>query len=343
MRLRTTPDGLIVDDPASGGWISLPAALRVAGREHDDALAAAATDALAFLRGGADVREAAAALLDDVRGEPGVAADPAAAVVPFAMRSLRAFSVWESHMVGSARTIARRFMPAPVGRVAGAFERVTGRTFPPFKPKPKFYEVPAFYMGNHTAVLADGEDVGWPRHTGYLDFELELAFVLARPVADCTPQEGRAAIGGWFVLNDWSARDVQADDYRRNVFGPVVKAKTFATSIGCDVVTADEIPDWTAVTGRVRVDGEVWCEGATAGAAHDVGDMVAHAALGEHLDAGDVLATGTMPGCCGLELDRWITPGQTVRLEIDGIGTLTNRVVRAPAPAPATPRVVVPA
>ena len=73
--------------------------------------------------------------------------------------------------------------------------------------------------------------------------------------------------------------------------------------------------------------GEVWCEGTTAGAVHDIGDMLAYASAGERLQAGDVISTGTFPGCCGLELDRWITPGQTVELEIDGIGTVTNTIV----------------
>jgi 2-keto-4-pentenoate hydratase/2-oxohepta-3-ene-1,7-dioic acid hydratase in catechol pathway len=70
----------------------------------------------------------------------------------------------------------------------------------------------------------------------------------------------------------------------------------------------------------------VWCEGTTADPQHTLGAMLAYASAGERLDAGDVISTGTMPGCCGLELDRWIQPGQTVELEIDGIGTLTNRV-----------------
>ena len=112
-------------------------------------------------------------------------------------------------------------------------------------------------MANHTSVLANGQDMGWPRHTKFLDFELEMACVLARPLVDATPEEALDAVGGWFVLNDWSARDVQADDARRNVFGPVIKAKTFANSIGCDVLTADALPDWTAATGRVRGDGEL--------------------------------------------------------------------------------------
>jgi 2-keto-4-pentenoate hydratase/2-oxohepta-3-ene-1,7-dioic acid hydratase in catechol pathway len=167
--------------------------------------------------------------------------------------------------------------------------------------------------------------------------ELELACVLAKPLIDATPEQARAAVGGWFVLNDWSARDVQADDARHNIFGPVIKSKTFAASIGCDIVTADELGDWTQATGRVRVDGEVWCEGATAGPAHDIDEMLAYASQGEQLDAGDIISTGTMPGCCGLELDRWITPGQTVELEIDRIGKLSNRVSNGAAPTTAFP------
>ena len=58
----------------------------------------------------------------------------------------------------------------------------------------------------------------------------------------------------------------------------------------------------------------------------DVGEQLAFASQGERLEPGDVISTGTMPGCCGLELDRWIQPGQTVELEIDGIGTLANRI-----------------
>jgi 2-keto-4-pentenoate hydratase/2-oxohepta-3-ene-1,7-dioic acid hydratase in catechol pathway len=128
---------------------------------------------------------------------------------------------------------------------------------------------------------------------------------------------------------------VQADDARHNIFGPVIKSKTFANSIGCDVLTADALPDWQRVTGRVRVDGELWCEGSTAGAQHDVGEMLAYASRGERLMPGDIVSTGTMPGCCGLELDRWIKPGQTVELEIDGIGTLTNTVSADATPSTA--------
>jgi 2-keto-4-pentenoate hydratase/2-oxohepta-3-ene-1,7-dioic acid hydratase in catechol pathway len=311
MKLRRTAEGLIAQ-AEDGRWMRLPGE----------------TDLVDFLARGEAARAAAQEVLD----AGGAIAEPGDAILPFQPRSMRAFMLWESHYVASARMLVKRFFPPPAARAVAGYERLTGRTFPKLKPNKRFYETPSFYVANHAALLADGEQMWWPSHTEYLDFELELAFVLAKPLADATPEEAAAAVGGWFVLNDWSARDVQAEDLRDNPFGPVVKSKTFANSIGADVITADELPDWQRATGRVRVDGEVWCEGTTVGAAHDIGAMLAYASAGERLEPGDVISTGTMPGCCGLELDRWIQTGQTVELEIDGIGTLRNQISAAAAP-----------
>jgi 2-keto-4-pentenoate hydratase/2-oxohepta-3-ene-1,7-dioic acid hydratase in catechol pathway len=332
MKLRRTTEGLIAQ-VEGGRWISLPKARQLAG-SGVELSELEATDLVVFLAGGERAREAARAAIDAAVSNPGsAAADPADAILPLQPRSMRAFMLWESHLVASSRMLVKRFFPPPAAKVVAGYERVTGRTFPKLKPNKRFYETPSFYMANHAAVLADGEEMWWPSHTEYLDFELELAFVLSRPLADATPEEAAEAVGGWFVLNDWSARDVQAEDARENIFGPVVKSKTFANSIGSDVITTDELPDWQAARGRVRVDGEVWCEGTTAGAAHDIGAMLAYASAGERLEPGDVISTGTMPGCCGLELDRWIRAGQTIELEIDGIGTLRNRISADAKPA----------
>jgi 2-keto-4-pentenoate hydratase/2-oxohepta-3-ene-1,7-dioic acid hydratase in catechol pathway len=332
MKLRRTAEGLIAR-AEDGSWVSLPAARRLGGAAAELG-EAEASDMVAFLAGGERARAAAGEAIELAAGSPGTAiADPGAAILPLRPRSLRAFMLWEPHLVASSRMLVKRFFPPPAARVVSGYERLSGRTFPKLKPNKRFYETPAFYMANHAALLGDGEEMWWPSHTRYLDFELELAFVLAKPLADATPEEAAGAVGGWFVLNDWSARDVQAEDARENIFGPVVKSKTFANSIGADVITADELPDWRAATGRVRVDGEVWCEGSTADPAHDVGAMLAYASAGERLQPGDVISTGTMPGCCGLELDRWIQVGQTVELEIDGIGTLSNRVSATAKPS----------
>src|SRR5512133_1670323 len=243
MRLRMTPGGLIAEDTARRRWAHLP--------EEGDLLS--------FLSGG---REAVARAQAALAGAE--TADAADAVLPFRPRSIRAFMLWEQHVIASSRMLVKDFFPAPAAKGMLGYERITGTSFPTLKPKERFREAPTFYVANHTSVLADGQEMWWPSHTKFLDFELELACVLARPLADATPEEALDAVGGWFVLNDWSARDVQADDARRNIFGPVIKAKTFANSIGSDVVTADALPDWTTATGRVRVDGELWCEGATA-------------------------------------------------------------------------------
>ncbi len=320
MLLRTTPSGPAVHDAASDRWLDVG---RLLGADP-------VPDLVGLL--GDDARRAAIeAALPEASNADEV--DPSTAGLPFATRSMRAFMVYPSHLEQSARMLVRRFFPAPQARAVATFERVTGRTFPKLKPNAAFWAAPPMYVGNHAAMLPDGREVWWPSYTRFLDFELELACVLAHPLSDATPEEARAAIGGWLVLNDWSARDVQAQDARTSVFGPVVKSKTFANSIGADVLTADALPDWKAVTGRVLVDGELWCEGSTADAAWDIGDMLAHASKGEYLDAGDVVSTGTMPGCCGLELDRWVRAGQTVRMEIDGIGSLTTPISADATPA----------
>lgn len=324
MKLRRIEEGLIVQHE-NGGW------LRLAG---EGLTGEQSTDMVAFLSGGDETLAAAEAIVSSGKTEN---ADPSGAGIPFSPRSMRAYMLWEDHVIQSSRMLVKRFFPPPAAKAVAGFERVTGKTFPKLKPNARFYEAPTFYVANHGALVADGDPMWWPSHTKWLDFELELAFVLAKPLSDATPEEAADAIGGWFVLNDWSARDVQADDARRNIFGPVVKSKTFANSVGSDVITADEMPDWTRVTGRVRVDGELWCEGSTAGPQYDVGEMLAFASAGELLEPGDVVSTGTMPGCCGLEIDRWIQPGQTVELEIDGIGTLSNTIESDAQPRNARP------
>ncbi len=311
MKLGLDRGSLVAWDGGTGRWV-------VVGEPWGH-------DLLAFLAGGADAIRAAARTVADPHRVTG----DAPAGLPFAPASLRAFAFWESHMINGARGMVAQFAPPALRRLARGFEAVTGRVLPPLRPRPNFYRVPQFYMGNHRSVLSDGAVVEWPSFARVLDFELELGAVVARPVKDCTAAEGPAAIGGFVLMNDWSARDTQWDDTRRGTFGGVVKAKTFAGAMSAVVVTADEVlPRWRALTGRVLVNGEVWAQGSSASPTHELGAAVAYAARGEWLAPGDVLSSGTLPGLCGLELRRFPQPGDVVRLELDlGAGepvTLTN-------------------
>jgi 2-keto-4-pentenoate hydratase/2-oxohepta-3-ene-1,7-dioic acid hydratase in catechol pathway len=288
---------LAVQDPGSGAWTALAPESTFGG------------DMIAFLGTGTE-RTAA--------GDGDVEIDPTP-VLPFAPRSLRASSLYEAHIVASSRTLVQRFFPPLQARAVRGFERVARRDFPKLKPPELFYEKPLFYVGNHTAFLADGEPLRYPSHTRWLDFELEVGFVLAGE----TPE-----IAGFVLVNDWSARDVQADEYQRGMFGPVVKSKSFANSMGATVVTADEVLPQLAggLPAEVRVNGEVWARSSTAGAQHGPEAMVAYAGEGERLGAGDLFSMGTLPGCCGMELDRWVSPGDEVELEVELLGTLSTRI-----------------
>src|ERR1700758_3140993 len=158
MHLRTTSDGTLIEQ--DGRWVALSRVLQAAG--NDDAqLALAATDALAFLRADDTVRATAQQLVKAAASDPAVAGDPATADIPFTPRSMRAFMLWESHVIGSGRMLVKNFFPKPAARAVAMFEK-TGRTFPMLKPKPGFYAHPTFYMGNHTMLLADRQERGWP-------------------------------------------------------------------------------------------------------------------------------------------------------------------------------------
>ena len=97
------------------------------------------------------------------------------------------------------------------------------------------------------------------------------------------------------------------------------------------VVTADEVlARWQELPGRVFVNGELWCEGTTAGGRFSLDEVIAEIATDERLVPGEVIALGTLAGCCGLELNRFLRAGDHVELQIDGVGGLANTVAAAP-------------
>lgn len=190
-----------------------------------------------------------------------------------------------------------------------------------------WYEAPAFYFSNPASIRGPGEPVARPAATEMLDFELEIAAVLGA--------EGE--IAGFTLMNDWSARDVQAGEMTVGL-GPH-KAKDFATSLGPHVVTADELP---YENGRLQVEAWVTVNGAevTRSDASEKHfgwpEIVAHAARDTRLRPGDVLGSGTLARGCLLELgpqdlgdgrgERWIEPGDVVALHAEGLGTLETPI-----------------
>jgi 2-keto-4-pentenoate hydratase/2-oxohepta-3-ene-1,7-dioic acid hydratase in catechol pathway len=251
--------------------------------------------------------------------------DDARPILPFAPRSFRDFMLYERHAVDAARGFVRRFMPMSAAIVA-AYEAVTRGTFPMLKPHALWRDQPIYYMGNHLTFAADGEDIAMPSYTRALDYELEIGFVLAHPLHDADPVSAEAAIGGFVVLNDFSARDVQLGEMRSG-FGPQ-KAKHFRSAMSAVVVSAEEIlPRWPELHASVRHNGALVCECAAADARWSLGEVLVHASRGEQLLPGELFGTGTLPGGSGIEHGRLLERGDTITLAIDGIGTLANRIV----------------
>ena len=112
--------------------------------------------------------------------------------------------------------------------------------------------------------------------------------------------------------------------------GPA-KSKDFETSkvMGPCLVTADEVPNPDTPKFIVRVNGETWYDGRLSGWAFTFPQVIAHVSRDETLEVGDFFASGPPANSVGFEIDRWVKPGDVMECEIEGVGTLSNRIVRA--------------
>jgi 2-keto-4-pentenoate hydratase/2-oxohepta-3-ene-1,7-dioic acid hydratase in catechol pathway len=205
----------------------------------------------------------------------------------------------------------------------------------------EWYAAPSFlFMAPH-AVHGPHDEVAMPPDTERLDFELEIAAVICRDVRNVTPEEARAAIGGYCVMNDWSARDVQGREMKLGL-GPS-KGKDFATTIGPWVVTADELDDCRDADGFLDLEMEVRVNDVRVGAdrsAHmgwSFEQLVSYASRASWVKAGEVLASGTCS--TGALAETWgrtgeLTPpplqiGDVVEMTIGRLGTIRNQVVES--------------
>ncbi len=210
-------------------------------------------------------------------------------------------------------------MEAALGKV--------GRTM-----SPRFREQVIYYNADHAHMFGPDEDVPWPRASEWIDYELEWACVVGTPGANIAPDRARAHIFGYTLFNDWSARDLQFP-FMEAGLGPGA-GKDFANSLGPCILTADEVPDPYALRMTARVNGETWSRGTTGSMHHSFEDAIEQLSRDRPLLAGEVIGSGTVLSGCGLELERRLALGDTVELELDGVGVLRNRIVAAVDSAP---------
>jgi fumarylacetoacetate (FAA) hydrolase len=228
--------------------------------------------------------------------------------------SLRDFYAFEQHVATMWR---RRDMPVPEA----------------------WYRLPIFYFSNVSEIRAPDEPVWAPDASQELDYELEIAALIDTPVKNLSAARGEEPIGGYFLMNDWSARDLQRDETTVRL-GPA-KGKDFATTLGPYLVTPDELA--SARNGKgydlaatVTINGQVVSRGNWNAIHFDFGEMVERASADVQLRASDVLGSGTVGGCCLLEVKddsgfgRYLQPGDEVRLNVERLGELRTTIVGRP-------------
>ncbi len=233
--------------------------------------------------------------------------------------------------VGATRAVEGAKLRAPLrprslrdflgfeGHLAAAFTNL-GRAIPA-----EWYAIPVYYKGLPETVIGPEEQVPWPSYCEQLDHELELALVIGREGRNIPRERAQDYVFGYTIWNDMSARDAQRRELPVGL-GPG-KAKDWDGSniLGPCIVTADEV-DIANLRLTVRVNGAVWGGDTTAHMHHSFGSMIEYASQDLTVRVGEVFGSGTVAGGSGVELDRWLRPGDVIEMEAEGIGVLRNVV-----------------
>tara|TARA_B110001452_G_C15159041_1_gene403194 strand:+ start:64 stop:987 length:924 start_codon:yes stop_codon:yes gene_type:complete len=245
-------------------------------------------------------------------------------IIPFKPTAYRDFMLYEKHAIDAARGFVKKYM-SNLLPIVTTYERLFRKPFPKLKPKKRFYQHPIYYMGNHLNFFSEGDSISIPSYTKELDYELELGILITKPLKNASINQVNEAIGGFLILNDFSARDVQLDEIESG-FGPM-KTKNFGSSISAIVTGKDElINKIDNLNVKVIINGKTIAESNTKGKIYSIQEAIAYASWEEQLHPGELFGSGTIPGCSGIENGVLLNKGDSITLEIEGIGSLTNHI-----------------
>ncbi len=183
---------------------------------------------------------------------------------------------------------------------------------------------PMWFAKFANSLIGSGAQIVLPAaHPEYVDYEAELAVVIGRRAQRVSAEEALSHVAGAMPFNDVSARDLQL----QNPLWTSGKAIDTFAPCGPALVTLDEIADIQELGLRTRVNGELLQEGTTSEQIFSVAETIAWLSRTLTLIPGDVIATGT-PAGVGASKGRFLLDGETVEVEVDGLGAVSNRVTR---------------
>ena len=196
------------------------------------------------------------------------------------------------------------------------------------KPDIQLPTVPNFYIAAASAVTGPGSPIRLPKAApAQVDYEGEVAIIIGRDGADISAVDAWQHVAGLTIVNDVSARDIQQRAMTGDPIATIATAKSFDTfkPLGPCLVTADEFGEPLDLRIRTRVNNELRQDDRTSSFIHRIPDLIAYLSRFHVLQAGDVICTGT-PAGAGLFTDRFLSQGDVVEVEVEGIGVLTNPV-----------------
>jgi acylpyruvate hydrolase len=185
-------------------------------------------------------------------------------------------------------------------------------------------EYPTLFAKYPSCLIGPGEAIVLPKISEQVDYEGELAVVIGRRARQVSEAVALDYVAGYLPFNDVSVRDFQQRTSQWTI------GKTFDTHgpIGPALVTADEVPDPQNLNLRVSIGDEVLQSSNTGMMIFPIAQLIAYLSAVMTLEPGDVLATGTPGGVGGARTPpRWLRAGESVRVEIEGLGVLENPVV----------------
>jgi 2-keto-4-pentenoate hydratase/2-oxohepta-3-ene-1,7-dioic acid hydratase in catechol pathway len=185
------------------------------------------------------------------------------------------------------------------------------------------------FFQNVDAIIGPDDPIVYPSHlTDELDYELELALVMARAGKHFDTGEAEHFVGGYMIFNDITARDIQRREMRSGVFSFCKSIDTFCP-LGPWIVTPDEIPDPYALDMELRVNGEQRQKSVSGNMSLTIPEVIEHYSALDY-SAGDVLSLGTVSGVAGFRADAqdfYLKPGDVIECDIERIGVLRNPVI----------------
>lgn len=217
----------------------------------------------------------------------------------------------------------------------------------------EFDQFPIFYYTNHNAIIGPGDMVAEEDHFNKLDLELEVAVVIGKQGKNIPANKADEYILGYTIMNDFSARTLQTEEMVLSL-GPA-KGKDFSTALGPWLVTKDELeskkistPEGDKYNLRMTAihNGKQISDGNMKDMNWTFAQIIERISYGTDIFPGDVIGSGTVGTGCYAELNStgarlskesgkefvptWLMPGDTIELVVDGLGRLTNKVLKRP-------------